>query len=461
MGIYAERREKLHRRLRERGEAGRVLFAGHVLQPRNYGANVYRPFRQNSHVAYYFGIHHPGFVGVLEADGRSLLFGPQPTLEDVVWEGPLDGLEVWGQRAEVEEAHPIEDLEKWIRDASDGWLYTRPYQADLGMRMARWFGCTTEAVMAGASKSLSEEIVSQRLVKSAQEVAEIERALAMTAAGYEEVMRALRPGVTTASLMGRVMRRAYEEGVDVAYPPIITSHGEILHAHGDSEVLQDGRLLLMDMGFEAPSLYASDITRTMPINGRFTPMQRDIYEVVLQAQSAAIAAIRPGISYRDVHDIACEAVASGLVEVGLMKGDVKEAVAVGAHALFFPHGLGHALGLDVHDMEDLGDQVGYGGEGLRSAQFGRNFLRFARTLEEGYVVTVEPGIYFIPALIGQWKAEGRHADFLAYDRLEAWLAFGGIRIEDDVWVTAQGSEVLGPVIPKQIEDIEAMVGTAA
>lgn len=461
MGIYAERRRHLHRGLMERGEGGRVLFAGHELQPRNYGANAYRPFRQNSQFVYYFGIVHPGFVGVVEADGRSVLFGPQPTLDDVVWEGPLDGLEVWGQRAEVDEVRPIEALAAWFQEASGACLYTRPYQADLVIRMARWLGRSPEAILAGASRDLSEVIVAQRLVKSAQEVAEIERALAMTAAGYEEVMRALRPGVTTASLMARVMRRAYEEGVDVAYPPIITSHGEILHAHGESEILAEGRLLLMDMGLEAPSLYASDITRTMPISGRFTPMQRDIYEIVLSAQKAAIAAIRPGVSYRKVHDVACGAVASGLVDVGVMKGDAQEAVAAGAHTLFFPHGLGHALGLDVHDMEDLGDLVGYGGEGMRDPSFGLKFLRFARTLEEGYVMTVEPGIYFIPALIAQWKAEGRCAEFVAYDRLEAWLAFGGIRIEDDVWVTAEGSKVLGPVIPKEVEAIEAIVGSDA
>lgn len=245
--------------------------------------------------------------------------------------------------------------------------------------------------------------------------------------------------------------------MDFSFTPILTQRGEILHTHDYDGVMEQGRLLLLDMGIETALGYASDITRTWPVSGKFSPQQRDIYNIVLQAQLAAIAAIRPGISYREVHLIAAHTIAEGLTALGLMKGDPQEAVAAGAHALFYPHGIGHALGLDVHDMEDLGDRVGYETGTSRSPQFGLNFLRLARPMQAGFVVTVEPGIYFIPPLFHQWRQENRHASFLVYDNIETYLSFGGIRIEDDVLVTHTGSRVLGEPIAKTIKELETTV----
>ena len=454
MSIYLQRRKRLVATLSEAKQSGVILLPGHTLQARNYAANAQMPFRQNSHFLYYFGLKAPGFVGAILPDGRSILFGEEPTMDDIIWEGALDTLSTWGERASVEETKEISELGSWLRAQQEPLLYLKPYQGDLLLRMASWLERDIDAVRQGASHHLAKAICDQRMVKSDEEIAEIEAALSITAAIYQELLHTAAPSIRMRDLYAHVMRRVFAAACDTAYPPIMTTHGEILHTHDYDEVLEKGRLLLLDIGAEAPSGYASDITRTIPVSGIFTAPQLMIYDIVLRAQWSAIAAIRPHIPYRDIHLIAARVIAEGLTSLGLMKGDPQAAVAAGAHALFFPHGIGHTLGLDVHDMEDLGDIVGYSEGEARSTQFGLNFLRFARPLQQGFVMTVEPGIYFIPSLIQQWKKEGRHKEFIAYERLEGWFSFGGIRIEDDILVTSEGSRILGQPIPKIPEDLK-------
>jgi Xaa-Pro aminopeptidase len=323
--------------------------------------------------------------------------------------------------------------------------------------MASWLQISVDELKARESFALKRSIVQQRLRKERAEVAEIEKALKLTGQLHHLFMERARPGMRESELWGRASRRVIAEQSDFSYPPIITTAGEVLHQHVSQQEMGEQALLLVDMGVDSPAGYASDITRTFPVSGYFTTQQREIYEIVLAGQQAAIAMMAPGVSFRDVHLHCCVRMVEGLVELGLMQGDPQEAVASGAHALLFPHGLGHALGLDVHDMEDLGDEVGYGGEGLRSNQFGLNFLRFGRTLEEGYVMTVEPGLYFIPALFEQWKADRRFEDFLNYERIEPYLGFGGIRIEDDVLVTRDSHRVLGSPIARSVQEVEAQM----
>ena len=310
-------------------------------------------------------------------------------------------------------------------------------------------------VIPGASERLIEEIARQRAVKTDLEIAEIDNALSVTNRMHRAAMSAARPGVYEYQIAGAIQGIALSENREQAYNPIVTVHGEVLHNHSYGNRLGEGQLLLNDSGAESPLHYASDITRTIPVGGKFTPSQAEVYQIVLQAQLSAIEQIKPGIPYREVHLHAGRVIAEGLAGMGLMRGNPASAVAAGAHALFFPHGLGHMLGLDVHDMEDLGDIVGYPKGERRSTQFGLNFLRLSRPLEAGFVLTVEPGIYFIPALIDRWKGERRHAEYINYERLEPFRNFGGIRIEDDVCVTDQAARVLGPGIPKTVAEIEA------
>jgi len=275
---------------------------------------------------------------------------------------------------------------------------------------------------------------------------------------HRVAMAATRPGLYEYEIAGAMQGVALSADRQQAYAPIVTIHGEVLHNHSYDHVLEEGQLLLNDSGAESPRFYASDITRSWPVSGRFTTVQAEVYEAVLQAQLAAIEVIKPGAPYVDVHMHVSRVMTDGLRGMGLMKGNTTDATAAGAHALFFPHGLGHMLGLDVHDMEDLGDIVGYPNGQERSKQFGRNFLRLARCLEAGFVLTVEPGLYFIPALMDQWEQERRHTDFICYDKLKLFRDFGGIRIEDNVAVTAEGVRVLGPGIPKTVREVEAATG---
>ncbi len=451
---YRERRNKI----REAAGGGVILWLGHVLQPRNYADNTYY-FRQNSHFLYYMGLDKPDLavLSYPEAD-YDILFSRPQSVDEVVWSGAAQPRIDMAREAGIETVEDISRLGVYLTKASaEGKKihYLPPYQATALFRIAELLVTDPGDVVAGASKPLQEAVAKQRSAKSDIEIGEIEDALTVSAEMYKAAMAGIRPGLYEHHIAGAMQGVALSHNRQQAYDPIVTTHGEVLHNHSYNNVLKDGQLLLIDAAAESARYYASDITRTYPVNGRFSPAQKDVYEIVLKSQLAAISLIRPGSDYKDVHLQICLIMVDGLKSMGFMKGDTSDAVQAGAHALFFPHGLGHMMGLDVHDMEDLGDVVGYSKDRRRSDQFGLRYLRLSRPLELGYVLTVEPGLYFIPALIDRWKQERLQTDFINFDKVDTFRGFGGIRIEDNVVVTPVGARVLGPPIPKTVADIEA------
>lgn len=452
--IYRERREQLRGAL----EGGVVLMPSAAHMSRTYADNVY-PYRQSAHLMYYVGLTEPGlFLMSYPGEGRDVLYGKPVTMDDVIWCGPRPSLEELGASAGIDEVAPVAQLADDLRaalDTGETVHYLPPFQREVVVTLSDLLGRSGAEILGGPSPSLIRAVAEQRLVKGPEEVAEIEEALMVTARAYRGAMEAIQPGLFEREIAGLIQGVALAEAREQSFLPIVTVRGEVLHNESRHERLKDGQLMIIDSGAESARGYASDITRTFPVSGRFSARQRAIYDVVLASQRAAIRATRPGATYLDVHLTAARVIAEGLTAEGLMRGDPDEAVAAGAHALFFPHGLGHALGIDVHDMEDLGDVVGYGEEGARSEQFGLNFLRFARELKPGYVMTAEPGIYFVPALIDQWAQAGTCEAFIDFEALAGWRDFGGIRIEDDVLVTETGSRVLGPPIPKGPDAIES------
>ncbi len=450
---YRSRREHL----RANVDGGAILILGNNDAPKNYVDNVY-PFRQDSHFLYYAGINETGMAMLIEPDGRDILFGRPYDPDDLVWHGPRphvgDHATAAGFVANMDVSTLKSEIDRLI-EAGVRIHYLPPYRAERSFQLADLLDANPEKVGNGVSRDLVRAVCAQRTIKTDEEIAEIEAALAVTAEMYRVAMTEARPGRHEFEIAGLMQARALELGLQPAFTPIVSVRGEVLHNHSYDNQLADGDLLLMDSGAESSGGYASDITRTFPVNGRFSDQQRRIYEIVLAAQMGVIHAADPAHDNKEMHRLAARTIAGGLTALGLMKGNPDDAVEAGAHALFFPHGIGHMMGLDVHDMEDLGDIVGYPEGEERSTQFGLAFLRMTRKLEPGFVITVEPGIYFIPALIDQWKAEGRHTEFIDYDRVEDFKDFGGIRIEDDVLITEDGCRVLGPGIPKTVDKVEA------
>jgi len=452
--VYSNRRAVLCSRV----GSGCILVPGNDLVGMNYRDNPYA-FRQDGTFVYCTGMDVPGLCLWLDCDsGEEVLFGADPGLMHTVWSGPTPSLAELAICGGIARTGSMEELARTCQAVlAQGRVlhYPPPYRGDGTLLLSRLTGRHPDQIHAGSSQALIKAVVALRSVKSSAEVDEIRRAVDLSAETYELLLDACSPDVAEMELCGRVVGHILARGGREAFPTILTCRGEVLHNHCHDQVLRGGDLLLVDSGVLSPLGYASDITRTLPVAGRFTTRQREIYEIVLAAQAAGLAGIAPGQAFVDCHQAAALAVATGLTELGFMRGDPVEAVAVGAHALFFPHGLGHMLGLDAHDMEGLGeDNVGYGREYARSSQFGLSGLRLARRLESGFVLTVEPGIYFIPDLIRQWRVRARHAAFINYQALEACLDFGGIRIEDDVLVTVDGYEVLSAAIPKSVRGIE-------
>ena len=457
--IYKQRRNKIREEV-----GGMILWLGHVLQPRNYTDNPY-PFRQNSHFLYYTGLSEPdlAMVSFPESD-YDVLFSKPESIDDIVWSGPKRSRIELARDAGIDTVEDMERLEEYLAKARIKGIkvhYLPPYQYSSLFRFSELLNVEIGEVAGNVSQLLMEQVAGQRSIKSDVEIAEIEDALAITARMHRACMAAARPCMRECEIAGMIQSIALSYDRQQAYDPIVTIHGEVLHNHSQDGMLEEGQLLLNDSAAESPRYYASDVTRTCPVSGKFTSMQAEVYQLVLRMQLGTIGMIKPGISYRDVHLAASRILAEGLRTMGLMQGSPSDAVEAGAHALFFPHGIGHMLGLDVHDMEDLGDIVGYKSREKRSGQFGLNFLRLSRPLESGFVLTVEPGIYFIPALIDRWQGERRHKEFLNYDRINAFRGLGGIRIEDDILVTSTGARVLGPRIPKTIPEVEEACGEKA
>ena len=457
--IYTERRA----RLKEQVASGLLLFLGNEETPMNYTANPYH-FRQDSSFLYFFGLDMPSLAAVVDVDqGKDMIFGDDVEMEDIIWMGHLPTMKERAALVGVTETAPLARLEETVKEALKKGKtihYLQPYRPENMLKISQLLGIEQDSVNKYASKEFIKAVVAQRNVKIPEEIAQMELAHEVTYDMYIAAMKMAKAGVYEYEIVGRMEGIMGAANRHASFPIILTKNGQILHNHSHGNRLEEGDLLVMDAGSDSPMNYSSDITRTVPVGGKFTEKQKQIYEIVLKAQETAIESISPGIMYKDIHLRSAEVIASGLKDLGLMKGDVNEAVRSGAHALFFPHGLGHMMGLDVHDMEDLGeDFVGYDHTVERSSQFGLAYLRLAKKLAPGYVLTVEPGIYFIPALIDQWISDNKFQQFIDYAKVEEYRDFGGIRIEDDVLVTQDGNHVLGKSIPKTVDDVEEVTAS--
>jgi Xaa-Pro aminopeptidase len=455
--IYTKRRENLHKKI----GSGIVLMLGNTDSPMNYRDNTF-PFRQDSNFLYFFGLDFPGLAGVMDIDNDvDYIFGNDVDIEDIIWMGPQIPLSSNAEKAGVKNTFPFKDLFGFIANmAKHGRKihFTPAYRGENKLLLEQLLSISALKINDYASLELIKAIISLRSVKEPCEIEEIKKACAT---GYEmhvAAMKMAHSGMWEQTIAGTIEGIANAGGGMVSFPVILSQNGETLHNHDHSKYLEPGRLLLVDAGAESKLHYASDFTRTTPVDGKLSQKQKEIYQVVINANNKAIELIKPGVTYLSVHLAVSEVIVSGLKEIGLMKGDVKEAVKNGAHALFFPHGLGHMLGLDVHDMEDLGQiYVGYDDETRPVDQFGTAYLRLGRKLQPGFVLTDEPGIYFIPALIEKWKSEKINQNFINFAKLEGYIGFGGIRLEDDILVTGAGSEVLGTRIPITPEEVENTV----
>lgn len=457
--VYIDRRAVLKKNFK----SGLLLFIGNDESAMNYPNNSYK-FRQDSSFLYYFGLDLPGMIGIIDIDeNKEYLFGYEFTIEDTVWMGPQPKLKELAELIGVENVDTSDKLKKLIKlkKSKQTKIHFLPvYRGDQTLKLADLLEENPFKLKSKVSKKLIESVVAQRSVKGEEEVAEIEYAMEIAYQMHTSAMKMAKPGVIERDIAGTMEGIALSLGNGVSFHPIVSKNGQTLHNHYHGNVLKEGDLLVCDAGAESLLHYASDITRTTPVGGKFSYKQKEIYEIVLTAQKNAINMIKPGVKHIDVHLTAAKIIAAGLSQIGLMKGDLNAAVKAGAHALFFPHGLGHMMGLDVHDMENLGeDFVGYDDKTKRSDQFGLAYLRLAKELQPGYVFTCEPGIYFIPELIDQWKAKKKFKNFIDYDKVEEYRNFGGIRIEDNILVTQTGYKVLGRPIPKEPVDIEAWVNS--
>ncbi|MDD6594343.1 MAG: aminopeptidase P family protein [Bacteroidales bacterium] len=455
---YVERRA----RLRQLVGHGLIVLMGNNESPMNYPSNTYK-FRQDSSFLYFFGQHRDGLVGVIDADsGAETLLGDEIDIDDIVWYGEVTSVVQMAEECGVAHTAPMAALTEMVAQAQKAGRkvhFLPPYRHETMIRLHDLLGIHPSQQRDAASQELIQAVIQLRLVKSAEEIEELERAAAIGYEMHTTAMRLCRPGVTEAYIGGVLDGIAASHGSMVSFQSIVSMHGEILHGYPSARPLEAGRLLLCDAGAETREHYCSDHTRTTPISGTFTQRQKDIYNIVVDCHDLALTHARPGVRWWDVHYDVCRLMTDRLKDLGLMKGDTEAAVQAGAHALFLPHGLGHAMGMDVHDMEGLGQTfVGYDEETRPSSQFGTASLRFARRLEEGHVVTDEPGIYFIPALIDLWRKEGTNAEFLCFDEIEKYKDFGGIRIEDDVLITKDGCRFLGEKrIPYHVDEVEAFL----
>lgn len=455
--VYINRRKAL----REKVGSGLILILGNNEAPANFPDNTYK-FRQDSTFLYFFGHNHPGYAGVIDVEsGEDMFFGDDVTMDDIIWMGPQPSVKDLAARVGVSKSAPFARLKEVVGKAISQRRkihFLPPYRHDNMMLLEDLTGIRASMTRQHASVELIKAVVALRSVKEACEIEEIDKACNIGYEMHTAAMRLCKPGVSEQYIAGILDGIASSYGNMVSFATILTQNGQTLHNHDHSHILEAGRLMLTDAGAESVTNYCSDHTRTVPVGGKFTPRQLDVYNIVLACHGKALEMARPGITYQSVHLEVCKVLAQGLKDLGLMKGNVDDAVAAGAHALFLPHGLGHMMGIDVHDMEDLGQiYVGYDDEIRPSDQFGLASLRMGRRLQEGFVITDEPGCYFIPALIDKWRAEKTCADFLNFDAIDKYKDFGGIRLEDDLLITANGSRFTGekhiPITPEEVEKI--------
>jgi len=455
--IYIDRR----RQLRTHIKGGIVVFLSNNEASMNYKSNTYR-YRQDSSFNYFFGLKLPELVGVIDLDeNKEILFGDDYTLDDIIWMGNQPTISELAAKCGISLTQKAGELSTFIENAmSKGRKihFLPPYRTDNQIFLHKLTGIALDEVKNNASVELIKAVVALRNTKRPEEIDEMEKICTLGALMHWSMMKHCKAGKMERELAGLIEGLALMEGNGVSFPVILSQNGETLHNHNHEQMLEDGRLLLVDAGAESVSGYSSDYTRTFPVSGKFTTKQREIYEIVLKANMESIAMAKPGLRYFDVHLNATTIIAEGLTQLGLMKGNPKDAAKEGAHALFMPHGLGHSIGLDVHDMEDLGENyVGYDENTQRSTIFGHASLRFGKELKPGYMLTDEPGIYFIPQLIDQWEKEGKFTNYINYSKVREYIGFGGIRIEDDILITPEGCRVLGVPLAKTVSEIEDLM----
>ena len=457
---YINRRAELKKLVK----SGVIILFGNNESPNNYPANAYYPFRQDSTFLYYFGQQRDGLVGVIDVDNDTeTLIGNDIDIEDIVWYGSVDSVSDLAAQVGVSDSAPMAALRTICNEAlrqKRTIHFLPPYRYDIKLQIFDLLGIHPNQQKESASMELIQAVVKMRSVKTQEEIEEMERAAEIGYKMHTTAMTLIRPGVTEKYVAGQVDGIAHSYGAQVSFATIFSQHGEIMHGNPSLALLEAGRLALCDAGAETVNNYCSDNTRTMPVSGKYTQRQIEIYSIVEACHDLVLNVAKPGVKYMDCHFAVARLMTERLKELGLMKGDTEEAVHAGAHAMFLPHGLGHMMGMDVHDMENL-DQINVGfDEETRPIldQFGTNCLRMGRRLEEGFVVTDEPGIYFIPALIDDWRKCGHCAEFLNFDLLETYKDFGGIRIEDDILITKDGCRFLGENrIPYHPQDVEAFM----
>ena len=460
--VYVRRRQTLMAKMREAGQSGLILFVGNAEAPAQYKDNCYK-WRQDSTWLYFFGLDEPLMAATLDIEsGKETLYADDVDIDDIIWMGPQPSVRSKADAVGVANNLPYAELDKVIsiaRNSGRPIHYINPSRYFNTLRLMELTGL--QKVQDGVSRPLTEAIISMRLIKEDVEIAAIDHACDLGFQMHSAARDAIEIGIVEQDIVGRMEAVALAKGWGVSFPTILTQHGETLHNHGHAAVIEPGKLMVIDAGVESNEHYASDFTRTYPTSGKFTQKQREIYQIVYECNELAFSLAKPGITYRDVHLATARKMLEGLSALNLVKGDLDEMVAKGIAGLFQPHGLGHNMGLDVHDMEDLGENlVGYDPDQTRAKQLGLGSLRMARCLKPGHVITDEPGIYFIPALIEKFKKEGLGYDFVNYAKLESYYDFGGIRLEDDVLITPTGARRLGPHrLPVSPDDVEAAMQT--
>lgn len=450
---YVQRRAQLKKQM----GSGLLLFLGNDEQGLNYEDNTFR-YRQDSSFLYYFGLSFAGLSALIDVDeDKEIIFGNELTIDDIVWMGSQPTLHEKAARVGISETCPTADMAEYLHKAvlrGQTIHYLPPYRAEHRLKLMEWLGIPP--ARQEGSVPFIRAVAAQRNHKSAEEIAEIERACDVTADMHIAAMKVLRPGMYEYEVVAEMNHVAQRNNCELSFATIATINGQTLHNHYYGNKVRPGDLFLIDAGAEVESGYAGDMSSTIPADRTFTPRQRAIYEIQNAMHLASVDALRPGIPYMEVYDLSARVMVEGLKELGLMKGNAADAVHEGAHALFYPHGLGHMMGLDVHDMESLGEVwVGYNGQ-PKSTQFGRKSQRLAIPLEPGFVHTVEPGVYFIPELIDLWRSQKKFTDFINYDKVEEYRHFGGVRNEEDYLITETGARRLGKKIPLTPDEVEAL-----
>ncbi len=454
--VYTRRRSVLKKKI----AAGLIILMGNEESGMNYKDNWY-PFRQDSNFLYYFGINTASLVAVIDADsGEEIIFGNELTIEDIVWTGPLPSLGEMAAAVGVTKTQPYNNVETIIRSAMASGRqihFIPPYRPENKIKLAQWLQVAVDAVGQMVSVPLIKTIISQRACKEECEVAEMHTASIISADMHLAAMRYAKAGMKEYEVMAKVKEAAYAQNASLSFHPIVTIHGETLHNVYSGNTIQEGQMILCDAGAATDMNYAGDLTCTFPVGKKFTGRQKEIYEIVLHAHQTSVAMLKPGVLFKDVYLNAAQKIVEGMQQLGVMKGNAAEAVAAGAHAMFFQCGLGHMIGLDVHDMEDLGEPyVGYTDELKKSTLFGMKSLRLGRALEPGFTLTVEPGIYMIPQLMDKWEAENKFTEFINYPALQSYRDFSGIRVEEDYLITETGYRLLGKKLPMTVAEVEAI-----